>query len=879
METINNRVSSRSYINTGRIFTESYTDEDMKFYQKYNFAPQIERIVLPSSNKLSYKTFEILFRSFPNVRIFDLDNFWNLDSKATQILSQFKELKDLSFGPSLISTKSFSNFSSCLKLETLKINKCVHLDGLTELKALKTLSVKKCPNLAPNIHKFLNKQNLASLKNLSLEYLEINDKQLREICKSLDQIEQLSVSRCKQLTEKGFKKIYKLKSLERFEARELTNLHDTEVEWPPTLEEIDFRKCKLVGDKICKSLSRNSFKRIDIEETSVSDEGARSLLQKSWEKVKCLRVKACDNITRKMKKEIVKRCVQLEEFSVCGLDSKLFSKLKVEKLSVLRLYDSNLVLYNFQRLFEKARKLIELKLLHCNVDDRVLKMIGTHCKNLIRLGIGDKKITEKGAYYIRRLHPKLQELNISGCSSLSENGLRIMLQDARIHKFKAYGCNLLGPCTFDVLAECGFYLHKIECLLLGGITSTPSNPTFYFALLERLKVNLYGDGRLLPSISRLKRLRRLVFIDTQYEQEDLSILKQSASIEHFEATNGSIVRSCEDPTFLTEWAEGSLKNSLRFLILPFTNTSEQNLSVLNEFPNLVTIEKNNPSKLDQLKDHFYFFSEKRELRVMNLSIYLTLDEFSLEGKVAVVMRANYELQTEIIKQLHSRGCTVFAFYEEKEVRDEFGELKCRVEKEKLGEQIVIIPYIPTEKLSLMNAFKEAVKIHKLEKVDLLFMGSFGIFPERDNTLQAFSSSLLSKHIPDLLYADIFVFQVFEKIVLKTKGSKAIILSNRVSSISDNFSARLYTLRTCGSALHQLSKNVSIEWQRKSDTSVFLVSLGQIQTANFKQVQLNFANSLLQSGTIGAQRVLHVLQNFRPEFNGKMIDFNLKVVNS
>ena len=477
-----------------------------------------------------------------------------------------------------------------------------------------------------------------------------------------------------------------------------------------------------------------------------------------------------------------------------------------------------------------------------------------------------------------------------------------MLEEARIHKFKAYGCNLLGPSTFDVLEEkCGYYLHKIECNLLAGISEMPKKPTFFFALLEKLKVNLVNDDRLLKSLARLKRLSKIVFLDTECEQEDLQLLRDCCALEHFEALNGSIQRICENPTFLKEWLGGIVKNSLRFLIVPFSKMSEQSLSIFSQFPHLVNLDANLNLEKRLMKDHSQIIgkrergSDKPKLKQLHKSsqyfrsslsvssgmskIQVKEQRLSLEGKVVVVMRANYELQTEVVKQLHSRKCKVYAFYEESQVTNEFRGLQEKICKEEI-EGVVAIKYVPSEQRSLQSALKEAIETHKLERVDLLITGPLGLsvdHSENDKILQTFSSVILSKYLPNLLFADLFVFQAFEELIKVSKGSKVIVLSNRSSSISENFSSRHYTVRICGTALHQLAKNVSIEWSRKSEVQLVLVSLGQIETAHLKQQGLS--SCLAPSASVGAQRLLNVLGNLKQEHNGKMVDFNLKIIGS
>ena len=298
MQVVLRLLKQRTVVNTSRIFTDEMTDETMEYFKSYKFAPQFTTFILQSTSRVTYRSLEPLTPVFPNVKLLTLDNFWNLDSKATEIIKQFKEIKEISFGPSHVDSLAFNNLSGCEKLEKLVIKKCISLEELSEMKALQKLSIKKCFKLVSNIHKSLNKQNFPSLKNLDLRYMEISDDQLEEICNNFqDQLEEFCVSRCKQLTEKGIKFVSKLNKLRRFEGRELPNVQDREIEWPKTLEEIDLRKCRNVGDKMLSSLKNNKMEKIDIESSVVSDLGIEKVLENSWEKIKCLRIfSACSTL-------------------------------------------------------------------------------------------------------------------------------------------------------------------------------------------------------------------------------------------------------------------------------------------------------------------------------------------------------------------------------------------------------------------------------------------------------------------------------------------------------------------------------------------------------------------------------------------------------
>lgn len=203
MPKVTGGLQERSLINLSRMFTEEVTDEHMKYFLGYVVAPQIETFKMESSQNLTFKTICCLF--FRTSSSFILATF-GISTPKRQHLCQFKEMKELSLGPSAISAPAFENLSMIPKLETLKTKKCVNLDKLSEMKTLRTLHIKKCPKLTSNIHNYLNNQNFPSLKNLLITKMEINNQQFEEICNNLcDQLEELCVSQCRQLSEKGIK--------------------------------------------------------------------------------------------------------------------------------------------------------------------------------------------------------------------------------------------------------------------------------------------------------------------------------------------------------------------------------------------------------------------------------------------------------------------------------------------------------------------------------------------------------------------------------------------------------------------------------------------------------------------------------------------------
>ena len=699
----------------------------------------VERYILKNSSLLTHKSIESLSLIVPNLRVLELGNFWNFSRQAALALVSLKQLDEIHLGPSLADTECISHFSQLSSLKFLELKKCVSVERLPPMQKLERLELKNCGRLTENVSKELKKEKFPNLRVLKIRKSKLLNSQLREIVDCIgENIEEICLDECREIGNEGLRELGRMKKLRKFSGKGLVKLDENaSVDWSRELVEIDLKGSENVGDKIVESLCENKMEKIWIGGTLIGEKGLETALKNSWESVKSVGIKSCGKVGRMMKQKIVKRCNNLEEFTVSNIESKLLNKFGGEKVRRVKIYDSDLRSNDLVCLVEKCGNLEELKLMECNADDQVMKAIAINTKKLKSLGVGDKNVSDKGISFLQRLHPRLDKLDISGCTKLSEEGLKEMLLEARINKFKAYKCTNLGANLFDILAEtCGIYLTKVKTIIVGSLVTNSEKPTFYFPNLEVLKLSLQNEERLVKSIARLPKLRKLVALHTISQNEHLSLLKESCSLEYFEALNGTVIRLCQSGSlFLNEWSNGKLRESLRTLVLPFSVMKEDSLLAIKKLSNLVyfpieqsQVEEGFKKKFMESFTHFdrNFFvsskvlhSEKKSQEKFSVWASKSGSFGKKKGCVAVVTRANYEVQALAVERLEFLGYKVFAFYEESEPTKEFEEVKEKTEKQK--RDVHFFKYVPTDKNSLEKAVKEA-KENGLERIDVLITG-------------------------------------------------------------------------------------------------------------------------------------------------------------
>ena len=92
------------------------------------------------------------------------------------------------------------------------------------------------------------------------------------------------------------------------------------------------------------------------------------------------------------------------------------------------------------------------------------------------------------------------------------------------------------------------------------------------------------------SFAQNEKLLKVEIMLNSAENSQIAKMEKNKSIETFKSMKGTIRQISQiNPSFLKKWSKGEIRNSLRFLFLPFEKFSEENLYVLKDFSNLVYI--------------------------------------------------------------------------------------------------------------------------------------------------------------------------------------------------------------------------------------------------------------------------------------------------
>ena len=827
----------------------------------------MESLVVKGSPQVTDKTLEFLYSLVPNVHCIDLSKCWNLSPHSFSLLCKFSQLKRVFISSSMAHSDSFECLSSLQSLECIELKNCPQVSSIPKIPSLKRISFKNCSRVPESLKHFLTKENFPNLASLQLILLSIQDQHLQFLSEQFgEHLEELSVSHCSDLTNSGLQSISKFVKLKHFEGRYLQNVdEEIKIEWPRTVVKFDVKNCEKIGDNFVNTLDENVLEYIGVQNTQVSDIGLKHLLSNSWESAKVVKIKGCSKTSPFIKSKVIHDCPNLEVFTSHLLDSNLISKLRGEKLVKLKLLNCSLHFTDYETLLPASPRLEQLSLINSNVDDQVLRLISLYCSKLKKLQISDPNVTDKGLITLNKLHPVLRKLDVSGCINLSEKGMRQMLENARISHFRAFNVPSFGVNTLDILAhKCGFYLKKIEGLFLVE-KEREKKRNFFFPNLEVFR------GSLLPrvclSLSALPRLRKgsnffHIFISssqkkiekvhavrTFVQNESLSNFRNSTSLESFSSLMGTTVSICADaPTFLSAWSRGPIASSLRFLFLPAEVMSEKDVRVISNFKNLVyfplQLTKTSPhfqnrliSLLPNFDPHYLFqkVGQQQDLycNTSSLSIF-SQEKFlpSCVGKVAVVARANYELQAAIVKRLSMMGFTVYALYDETNMSDEFQVILGNIEgKQENGKDeaghILPINYIPNDKQSVSQTLKELTQEHQVNQIDLLIMGPYSMNSKsefEENQIENARKEVLQELAEDYIYAPLYLLQVFGPILKATRDCKVLIISSSLGLITSNTSGGQYPLKMNLASLHQMIRNVSIEWRNQSNNITICIAL-------------------------------------------------------
>ena len=116
-------------------------------------------------------------------------------------------------------------------------------------------------------------------------------------------------------------------------------------------------------------------------------------------------------------------------------------------------------------------------------------------------------------------------------------------------------------------------------------------------------------------------------------------------------------------------------------------------------------------------------------------------------------------------------------------------------------------------------------------------------------------------------------QTLQPHIKRLRGLKMMVLSARVSSISDNRLGGWYSYRLSKCALNMLIKNIAIEWRRINPTSVvFGYHPGTVDTALSKPFQARVPEHQLFSPEKAARYLLACLTDRQPQDSGALFDW-------
>eukprot|EP01091_Cochliopodium_minus_P020432 TRINITY_DN8931_c0_g1_i1.p1 TRINITY_DN8931_c0_g1~~TRINITY_DN8931_c0_g1_i1.p1 ORF type:complete len:1089 (-),score=366.02 TRINITY_DN8931_c0_g1_i1:17-3283(-) len=840
------------------------------------------------ASKLTNKSIELFLDCIPKIKRLHLSNYWNLSSQGVSEVSKFNHLSFLSLGPSLVD--SISSFDQLNNLESLLLKSSPKLTDLPRMTSLTSLSIKNCSNL--NLEKNISKDNLPKLIDLKISLSKISDKDLAVMCDHFcDQLESLSLNYCSEITNVGILNLEKMIKLKKFEGRSLEKINDdNKIKWPPGITHFDVRYSSNVGDNFLVLLSKNNnIEYLDLQTTKVTDKALKLVLKNSLKSVKVLRIKFCERLTNFSKSKVCFSCTNLEKLTVSSIDFHSLSKTNFSKMTSLKIYHSQIEQTDYEKLVPNFSSLNELKLFKCNVSDQVVKLISVHCQNIKKLGLSDTLITDVGCKFISNLHPKLKQINISECTSITEEGIQNMLEnDPKINVFTAQKCNSLGNICLDFFQEkCGYSIEKLSTNFMGKSKSKKKD-LFFFPNMSYYRG--YFEGRVCKSLTKHPKLRKLIITQNTSYNAEMAVLSENKSIEMFESLNGSINQMCSNnPEFLEHWSKKPIAATLRILNLPSNKINETRAVFIKNLTNLVSFPIKNLNvsenmQVDLLNNHLVnvdlTFSLKKTLKRDFSGDYQNLSNNSLlfsqstvrlyenRGFTAVVTHAHFQLQSSIVLKLCNVGYKVYALYKESMLTNEAKQIF----DEKYKEKIIPITYDPVDSNSVDEAFENACKLG-LTNLNVLILGPYIYFPNSvdfESSVKTTKRELYNECMEQIIFSSISVLQKFYDLITKTPNSKILFLSNRLGSITENSTSKGYSARTTFAGLNQIAKNLSIELDKKVLVNVALPGI------IFSGSNARYSD-LAEPPFVGAERVFNILEFMNNENTGKLIEHTLQIV--
>uniref|UniRef100_A0A0D6R0Q3 Uncharacterized protein n=1 Tax=Araucaria cunninghamii TaxID=56994 RepID=A0A0D6R0Q3_ARACU len=402
-----------------------------------------------------------LARGCENLVEVDLSNCGRIGDKEAAAISQAVNLQSLK----LVKCRQISDLGlgciavRCSKLVYLSLKWCV---GVSDL-GIELVAV-KCKDLRFLDVSYLQITNTCIASITHLDYLEtlvlagclsIDDEGLHHLKNGCKSLQRLDVSKCQNVSCGGIISLMSgsiaLQQLSlAYCVPQVTNSLFASLQKFDCLWSIKFDGCEISSSglesvgKSCKSLQELSLSKCG----GVTDEGISALVV-GCRDLKILDLTCCHNITDVAVSAIATSCRYLSclKMESCSLVTETSMDVLGDNchfLEVLDLTDSSISDSGLKSI-SRCSELTTLKLGICqNISDEGLKYIGACCSNLQELDLyRSSRVGDVGITAIAHGCPKLKILNLSYCSSITDDALKCLAQLEGLRNLEIRCCLLV----------------------------------------------------------------------------------------------------------------------------------------------------------------------------------------------------------------------------------------------------------------------------------------------------------------------------------------------------------------------------------------------------------------------------------------------------
>lgn len=292
---------------------------------------------------------------------------------------------------------------------------------------------------------------LSRLATLSLENGKITDAGMETVAQ-LPQLKSLKLQKCSQLTAAGFKHLSGLPELERLYIL-YTYADDeamTTVGQLTKLRVLDLRGTKVTNAGLVHLEPLKNLIDLKFRGSAISDDGMEHVGQ-----LRQLRVLSLEDCA--IRSPGISRLAGLTELRTLNLlrtfvkDADLVALAGLTKLESLNLRDSAINGPGLEHLIAAKETLRDLDLSELRIDSQGIRPL-VHFTNLRSLGLWNGSFDDEGFAQLEVL-TKLQELDLEGCTSLTDAAMNTVAKLTDIRKLKLKGTNI-GDDGLAHLASC-----------------------------------------------------------------------------------------------------------------------------------------------------------------------------------------------------------------------------------------------------------------------------------------------------------------------------------------------------------------------------------------------------------------------------------------